>query len=355
MSGVVEITLSQLVLWYDGTRIQTWPAMLAKTDAGATLSSATEFGREHMTDRMTDERHAAAEKVTRNLPGLERKGSRVVLRGIGLLDRVERGYRLSEAGRELAQAYRDDPHGAEWVRVLGRLLLTREPRTRAFIELLSRDDARLQFVGEGWWSGSLRNALIELSDGMRFAPFAPADVPFPSIRSVIMERAWWTLGEWRTNSLLIDSRDCRFVGQLKPTFSLHDVSMALRASCEVFVHLGVLSCQGNQCRLNHDAAIRHFGSELASDFGWQAKTDAKPLWQTIEEILPSLRADTGFVVVSELREKLRERGIENPDREIARLEAEGRLIIEATDYGQGRHGVGLYEDPRKQLIKLRVG
>ena len=52
---------------------------------------------------------------------------------------------------------------------------------------------------------------------------------------------------------------------------------------------------------------------------------------------------------------LRQLGVENPDREIARLEAEGRLIIEATDFGQGRHGVGLYEDPRKQLIKLRVG
>lgn len=355
MNEIVEITLSQLVLWYDGTRIQTWPAMLAMTDPQVVLSSATEFGRAHFTDRMTDDRHAAAEKVTRNLPGLERKGRRVVLRGVGLLDRVDGGYRLSEQGRELANTYQEDPQGIQWVRLLGRLLLTREPRTRALIGLLSRDDPRLCFAGGGWWSGSLRNALIHLSSGEQVAPFAQTESSVPNLRSVINDRPWWTLGAWRAHGLLVHASDCRFIGQMNVAFSMHDIALALRASCEVFIHLGVLRCEERECRLDHDAASKAFGEELAFDFGWRETPSTTPLLQIIDELLPSLRADTGFVVVAELRERMRQHGVENPDREIARLEADGRLIIEATDFGQGRHGVGLYEDPSKQLIKLRVG
>lgn len=355
MNNTVDITLSQLVLWYDGTRIQSWPAMLAKSDPQVVLMSATEFGREHVTDRMTDDRHAAAEKITRNLPGLERKGSRLVLRGIGLLERVDGGYRLSEEGRKLAQAYREEPEGARWVRILGRMFLTREPRTRTLIGLLSRDDSRLLFKGTGWWSGSLRHAVVHLSDGARVAPFAQAESPLPNLRTVINERPWWSLGDWRNHPLVGGANDCRFIGQMKTSFSIHDVSLALRASCEVLVHLGVLRWQEGECWLDQDIATREFGAELASDFGWRVIRSTKPLWQTINDLLPGLRADTGFVVVSELRDRMRQHGVENPDREIARLEAEGHLVIEATDFGQGRHGVGLYEDPSKQLIKLRVG
>jgi len=59
-------------------------------------------------------------------------------------------------------------------------------------------------------------------------------------------------------------------------------------------------------------------------------------------------------VASELRRVLEQRGIEDPDGEIARLEAAGRLIIVAESYGQSRHGEGLYGDPRKQLVKIRI-
>jgi hypothetical protein len=60
------------------------------------------------------------------------------------------------------------------------------------------------------------------------------------------------------------------------------------------------------------------------------------------------------VIASELRDELHRCGIENPDREIAKLEAAGLVRIEAEDYGQRRHGIGLYSDPRKQLIKIRI-
>jgi hypothetical protein len=30
------------------------------------------------------------------------------------------------------------------------------------------------------------------------------------------------------------------------------------------------------------------------------------------------------------------------------------VLIDAEDYGQSRHGEGLFGEPRKQLVKLRV-
>jgi hypothetical protein len=354
LTEILTISLPQLVLWYDSTRIQTWPSLLAQVDPGIVLRSSTDFGRAHFTDRMTDDRHAAAEKITRNMPGLEKKEKGLALRGIGLLETCTGGYRLSAAGCELAEAYRRDPKGNDWVYVLARLLLTREPRTRTLIRLLSEKGATLYFTTTQWWSGSLQRAAIKFNDGGQLAPFAKKDEPLPNLRSAINERSWWALGEWRSDPLVQGANDCRFVGQLKEQFSLHDISLALRASCEVFVQLGVLQHQGNSSWIDQEAAVEAFGPVVAADFGWQETTDGKTSYELLTSLVPELRMDTGFIVASELRRKLLEHGVENPDRDIAQLEVEGRLVIEATDYGQSRHGVGLYDDPSKQLIKLRV-
>jgi hypothetical protein len=82
--------------------------------------------------------------------------------------------------------------------------------------------------------------------------------------------------------------------------------------------------------------------------------DDEPLPELLATVVEKLRSDTGYIIASELRNELQRRGIENPDREIARLETAGQIRIEAEDYGQRRHGLGLYSDPRKQLIKIRV-
>jgi hypothetical protein len=354
VTEVVAIALPQLVLWYDSTRIQTWPALLAQVEDDVVLPSSTDFGRTHFSDRMTDDRHAAAEKITRNMPGLEQRKGRLILRGIGLLERVEGGYRLSEAGKELAADYRNDASGDEWVRTLARLLITRDPRTRTLIGLLSEPESELYFTEDDWWAGSLQRATINLADGRQLTPFSKTDRPLPNLRSAICERSWWALGEWREHVFVSDATDCRFVGQLKDEFSLHDISLAIRSSMEVLLHLGVLYHRADRCWLDHDAAVNTFGAELANDFGWVSSGQKKSLHEWIAQFASELRQDTGFIVASELRDRLRKQGFDNPDREIAQLESEGRVVIEATDYGQSRHGVGLYDDPSKQLIRLRV-
>lgn len=354
MSETLAIVLPQLVLWYDSTRIQTWPAVMARANAEVVYASTRAFGKEYCTDRLTHSGHSAADNVSKNLPGLETRGSRLVLRGIGLLEKAKGGYCVSEHGKRLGEQYRDDPGGTEWVKTLGRLLLLREPRTRVLVKLLSETGATLYFTEDEWWGGSIRRAAINFEDGRRYLPFNDRLDEASNLREAIKADSWWALGQWRDHPLLDGMDDCEFVGQANERFSLHALSVPLRGACEVLQFLRVLRCQADRCWLDHDTAVDFFGTALAEDFGWKETGKQKSFYEWLKHFTARLRLDTGFIVAAELRNLLRTQGFENPDREIAQLESEGRVVIEASDYGQSRHGVGLYDDPSKQLIKLRV-
>lgn len=354
MGEPVKIALTQLVLWYDATRIQTWPAFLAEVPPDTSLKSATDFGRRFATKRMTDDRHAAAEKITRNLPGLEEINGKLILRGVGLLEREDGAYRVSASGRRLAEAYSANKSEGVWVSQLARLLITREPRTRVIFWLLVQPGAGLTFAGDSWFDGSLQKARIEIPGMAPVTPFSTKDNG-GSLRAAIAERAWWALGAWREHALLSGATDCQFVGQLGDNFSLHDVGLALHAAFEVLLHVGALRGDRGQCWADLDVVTGKLGRELEADFGIERRepqTDALP--KLLNSAIEKLKSDTGYVIASELRDELHRRGVENPDREIAQLEATGVVRIDAEDYGQRRHGVGLYSDPRKQLIKIRV-
>jgi hypothetical protein len=355
MPDPVQIALSQLVLWYDATRIQTWPAFLASIPDDAVLPSLTDFGRHFYTDRMTDSRHSAAEKIVRNLPGLELKKQKRVLRGVGLLEKVSGGYHLSADARALTKAYREMPHGQKWVRLLAALLLKREPRTRLLVYLLSKDGAYVQFDGDGWFTGSLRKATLQSPGMPEIRPFVDGKGGICTLREVLQEHAWWSLGDWRKHDLLSGFDSCHFTGQLGKQLSMHDMGLALHAACEVLLHAGILKAEGGFCVVDEAVGCSHFTLELAHDFGWNpVSTDTPSLVELLKALLPALKSDTDFIVASELRAALSTRGVANPDREMAELEHAGKVVIYAEDYGQSRHGAGLYGDPRKQLIKLRI-
>lgn len=354
MGEPVKIALTQLVLWYDATRIQTWPAFLAEVPQETSLKSPTDFGRRFATNRMTDDRHAAAEKLTRNLPGLEEVNGKLILRGLGLLDRKDGVYRVSTSGRRLAEAYTTNKGEGAWVAQLAKLLITREPRTRVIFWLLVQPGAGLTFAADTWFGGSLQKAQIEIPGIAPVAPFSTKNKG-SSLRAAIAERTWWALGAWREHPLLGGSTDCQFVGQLGNEFSLHDVGLALRAAFEVLLHFGALRANGGRCWADLDVVRSKLGSELVEDFGIERhmpQTESLP--RLLNAVIEKLKSDTGYVIASELRDELHRCGIDNPDREIAKLEAAGVVRIDAEDYGQRRHGVGLYSDPRKQLIKIRV-
>ena len=383
MTQTIAISLTQLVLWYDSTRIQTWPSMLARADLTTVYRSTRSFGEEFYTDRKTNSGHSAADNTTKNLPGLESKKDAWLLRGVGFLQRVSRGYQLSPLGCELVDSYQAAPKSDEWVRLLGKALLTREPRTRTFVRLLSGRESALYFAADEWWGGSISRATISLADGSQIRPFVD-DETSADLRAAIDADPFWALGAWSDDLIsalkgsmksvskegfsalapevgqpngdnLFCTSTIKFVGQAGKPYSLHAISTALRASCEVFLHLRVLKSQNDCAQLDQRRAIDCFGTEISKDFGWSVQPEETvDLAKVLATTLPSLATETGFVVASELRQHLLKQGFDNPDREIAKLEADGRLVISETGYGHSRHGVGLYDDQSKQLVKIRL-
>ncbi len=347
------IALTQLALWYDPTRIQTWPRFIASLAEDAVAPTPTDLGREYATARMTSARHASAFNLVRNLPGLEFRGRQLQLRGVGLLERRDRGYRVSRLGRELADAYRTAPDGSTWPRMLADLLLSREPRTRAFVRLLSRPDARLVFNRNGWFAGSYRLARIQSAGQPDSYPLDGSEGR-PTLREPMSEDAWWCLGDWRRAALLEGASDCRFCAIRGGAFSLHDIGLALRAACEVLLVAGLLRGDGGAVHLDLQAAASLLPERVPA-VGWPAAVLASAgRLPALAELLPILRSPPGHVVASELRAALRQRGVVDPDRAIAAAECEGHVHVYAEDYGQSRHGSGLFGDPRKQLVKLRI-
>lgn len=93
---------------------------------------------------------------------------------------------------------------------------------------------------------------------------------------------------------------------------------------------------------------------MAEEFGWAPGRNGVSLLDLLVQVVPALRSDTGYVVASELRDTLRHHGVADPDRDLAILVEKGRVLIDAEDYGQARHGEGLFGEQRKQLVKLRI-
>lgn len=349
----LPIALTQLALWYDPTRIQIWPNFLASLPEGASAKSPTDLGRTFASKRMTSIKHSAAFNLVRNLPGLEVRRGKFQLRGIGFLERFPGGYRVSESGKQLGKSYAASPEGAGWLILLANALLGREPRTRAFFKLLSGQGAALVFEKEGWFNGSYRHARLERTGESDLFPLDSSKQRL-TLREQLIDDAWWCLGDWRTDPQLGDATACRYCGTREESFSLHDIGLAIRAACEVLLVAGVLNTSGSIIRINTSAAVDLL-PDRALDFGWVREASAQlDLIMMLAEVLPSLRSPTGHIVASELRDLLRTRGVADPDRAIAAAESEGRLLIYAEDYGQSRHGSGLFGDPRKQLVKLRI-
>ena len=355
MSTTATVALNQLVLWYDPTRIQTWPRLLVQLAGGEVFSNMTDFTKRHVSDRSLDEKHGAYIDLARGLPGLEATPRGFLLRGVGLFDKEASGYRLSRAGAELVASYRRDAKNDDWVVRLARLLVSREPRFRVLLKQLSQEGSCLVFKGAGWFQGTVQD--IQLVAPGEESTFPFRDKPdIRSLRSWLVENTWWALGEWRCHRLLADFTDARFVGQLKPDFTLDRIGLRIRPAFEVLVYLDIVRHTGSEAWLDRDSAAEVLGDAVAADFGWEktaTRNSLSPI-QILALEVERLRLDTGFVVASELRGALHQRGFSNPDKAIADFIKDGLATIEGQDYGQERHGRGLYGDPTKQLIRLRI-
>jgi hypothetical protein len=355
MSDPANVALNQLVLWYDPTRLQSWPRLLVNVSADEVFSSMTDFTKRHISDRSLDEKHDAYIDLARGLPGLETTPRGFLLRGVGFFEKDDSGYHLSRTGSELAESYRRDSKSDDWIRLLARALVGGEPRLRVLIKQLSGEGTCLAFHGGAWFQGAVESVQF----------IAPGECPVflfrdkpgdQALRDWLVSDSWWALGEWRNHPLLEDFSDARFVGQLKPDFTLDRIGLRIRPAFEVLAYLGVFRHMGSEAWLDKDTAVEVLGDVIAADFGWQRDGTSGALSpvQILASEVDRLRLDTGFVIASELREALHQRGFQNPDKAIADFIKDGLATIDAQDYGQERHGRGLYGDPAKQLIRLRI-
>ena len=351
MAEPVQVKLTQLVLWYDATRVNAWPEFLTGISDDERVDSPVDFGRRHATDRMTDARHAAAEKIARNLPGLEaQRDGGVILRGVGLLRRHQDGYGLSPYGRTLRDQYRAKDR--KWIATLASLFIDYEPRTRGLLRAIGTSENGLElFDGPTTmrWSRSYMNV-----NGAILRPFSGKAEDQKVFRGYIDQLASWSMGAWRHDELLADREITGLRGSLGECWSMHDIGLAFRASIEVFLAAGCLSNVDGALRVNHGAALSALGEFRCSDLCWVAPSKEAPdVLSLIRSHCVRLHSPTGHIVASELLAALAEDGIRDSEKAIAALEAAGSLMVYDTDYGQSRHGRGLYGDPRRQLIKIR--
>ena len=98
MAELPKNGLSKFIFWYNAPRIQTWPALLVQIPPHGSIRSVTECGRRISSERMSDPDDLANDHDVRNFPGLETLAGRLVLRGVGFLERCEGGYRLARSG-----------------------------------------------------------------------------------------------------------------------------------------------------------------------------------------------------------------------------------------------------------------
>lgn len=355
MSVLANIALNKLLLWYDPTRLQSWPRLLVNVSEDEVFSSMTDFTKRHISDRSVDKKHSAYIDLARGLPGLESTPRGFLLRGVGFFEKEALGYRLSRAGYELAESYRRNPRSDEWIKHLARALVGGEPRLRILIKQLSGEGTCLAFPGGAWFQGSVESIQFIAPGECPVCPFRDK-LGDQALRNWLVNDSWWALGVWREHPLLDGFSDAHFVGQLKPNFTLDRIGLHMRPALEVLVYLGVIRHLGSEAWLDMDAAAEVLGDTIAADFGWKRDEKSRTLStiQILANEVDRLRLDTGFVIASELREALHQCGIQNPDKAIADFIKNGLATIDAQEYGQERHGRGLYGDPDKQLIRLRI-
>ncbi len=353
MNSVVKVHLTKLFLWVQPARFQAWPELLLRLDPDATYPSTPAIAKAAFGFEANQAGDVKFDEVVFNLHGwAKNRSGEPILRGVGLLEKCNEGYALSESGRTLAELYRSNPATSEWKRYLAALLLNREPRTRVIMQLLVQPDAVLRFAKPHWFGGRYKEATLE-SSGVILQPFPPRSVKQSQLHDLIRSRARWSLGEWRNETEIQNASEVVFLGPGSGDFSLNDIGLALRGSLELFLSLGLISEAGGEVTWQAATAAQVLPSDLLADLGAPSPPKESPE-QMVLGYIQELTGDNGFLVFSDLRQRAVSDGIPDPDKLVDEMIHHGAIALVAHDYGQPLHGEGLLGDPRKQLVKFAV-
>ncbi len=353
MNPAIKVHLTKLFLWVEPPRFQAWPELLLRLDANVTYPTTASVAKAAFGFQPDQAGNVKFDEVVFNLPGWGKtRSGEPILRGIGLLEKRNEGYAISDAGRTLAKLYHSNSASSEWKAFLATLLLNREPRTRVMMQLLVQPDAVLRFAKPSWFGGRSQDAILELP-GTTLQPFLPKSAKDTPFHHLIQNRAKWALGQWRNEPEIQRADEIFLVGAEAEAFSLNDIGRALRGSLELFLNLGLVAEAGGEVTWQAAMATQILPSELLADLGAPIPTQLSPE-QLIFRCIRELSGDNGFLVFSELRQHAVAEGIGDPDQLVDSLIHQGVIDLVAHDYGQPIHGEGLLGDPRKQLVKFAI-
>jgi len=361
----VRIALPKLFLWSETSRIQEYPAALARAVAGR-IYTRLEVERELFDIVPTLEFKGGAPRGRRtdgvvNSYGLERSGDRFRINGIDLLRRQGNGLKATESGLQLGEQFRCDPAGKAWVIVLARQILVREPRTRLLISLLLKGYSLEVSVVGTTPTGNL--SLVDTHG---------AAIPIPSrdcivFNDLLAANAEVALGpSWRDEIASGGGfGPVHWEGVQGGTPSLNDLPVALKKSLAVLFHIGLFTGHGQEWRLDAEDVQGTFGGDVLDGFGI-APPPAQiefPPDQAFARALAELQDPDGFVIVSRVAESFGGLlGIPGGDRPFALDQFvraamyDDRLRVLERHAGQPRMGRGLFgeNDSRRVRIDFHV-
>lgn len=344
------VRLSKLFLWPEPARFQAYPEFLVLIDPEEPYKHMHDVARRAGGQRMLDDTHVKHENIVRNLPGLEyNKEHEPVIRGVGLMQKTGKQFFLSDWGRQLRDAYLEDSTGIAWKVILASNLLSREPRIRSMVRIISRSDGVLKFPQGGFFTGRYKQAELIMGDKV-YRPFVDQQECQQNLQQLIIDLGYWALGSWQQE---IAEGKIIYSGADKESITATGLSMAMKAAFTLFKHLDLVDEYDGELQWRNVTAAQLLGDELAQDFGWDKGIILDTL-RIVKDLIGQLTADNGFLVASQLINRMEERGIAESEKTLAKLLDAGHIRLEAWDYGQMRHGRGLFGEPDKQLLKLSI-
>jgi hypothetical protein len=359
----LRLALPKLFLWNEAERFQEYPAGLSRAEEGR-LYTRLEVERD-LFGIDPSLRYANGRPRGRridglyNLYGLEALGSRLCIRGMGLLERQAGGVRVTEEGLRLGQAYRADRNGEEWIALLIRQVLMREPRTRLLIGLACSPGYHLRTnVRGGRFSGPL---FIVPPNGNAIAIEQRNCHAF---NQLLQDHAELALGPvWADTLKLRTGFDFNITwqGVAATQPSTNDLPTALKKALVPMLHSGLLVGGAGEWNVDVHQLRSRVGDDVASSLGLELER-ASALF-TQEEALTlayqELAEPGGFVVVSKLADRFGELcGLQTEARAVAldkfvrTAMYEERLRLVGRHPGQASMGRGLFDEPDSRKVRL---
>lgn len=361
-NDTIKVALPKLFLWSEQTRYQEYPEALSRAEAGR-IYTRQEIERElfdigpTLTFKRNGKPRGRGTDGIVNAMGYERLGQRLCVNGLDFIRKTDTGFIISDSGMKLGRLYRKADDKRQWLNVLARQLLLREPRTRLLIGLILHGWVLKTAVSNNFPNGQM--TLVSPNDE-QLEITARGCLQFNTLLDAYGEMALGPLWieELRSEGLSFPVQWCGVRVDLP---SVNYISSALRKSLGLLFYIGVFQGDDDAWTLDQARVVSQLGPDVLGSFGIDEVSETmKP---SRDEVFLNALADSadeeGYVIVRVLAEAFgkachisSEQWEFALDQFVREAMYEGRLTIVASHTGQLRMGRGLFGDNNYRRIKI---